>query len=133
MTDDGEVMRRHAAAYGQLQERFLNLQHALADQIRAFDAAAGQILAILGTQAEALAKLARSVDLTGTPIEELMLAAREYGLLTRAGIHTVEQLAELTEDDLEGLRNAGAKSVANIKARLLEEFGLTLKAEAAGD
>lgn len=132
MTDGADVTRRQAAAYAQLQERFLNLQNALADQIRAFDAAAGQILAILGTQTEALAKLARSADLAGTPIEELMLAAREYGLLTRAGIHTVEQLAELTETDLCDLRNAGVKSVARIKARLHAEFGLALKPEVPG-
>lgn len=128
MTDD-DVTQRQAAAYGQLQGRFLGLQNALADQIRAFDAAVGQILAILGAQAEALAKLAQSADLAGTPIEELMLGAREYGVLARAGIHKVEQLTEMSEDDLEGLRNAGSKSVANIKARI-EEFGLALKAAA---
>jgi DNA-directed RNA polymerase alpha subunit len=133
MTESPDVLARHAAAYEQLQARFLDLNKALRKRIRAFDAAVGQILAILGAEAEALAELARRADLSGTPIEELMLAAREYGLLTRAGIHTVEQLAELTETDLCDLRNAGVKSVARIKAQLYAEFGLALKPEAADD
>jgi DNA-directed RNA polymerase alpha subunit len=118
---------RQAAAYGQLQERFLGLSTALHDQIRAFNDATGQILTILTEQTEALAKLAKAAELTGTPIEELMLEGREYGLLTRAGVHTVEELTDMTETDLYDLRNAGVKSVAKIKARLLDEFGLTLK------
>lgn len=117
---------RHAAAYAQLEERFLHLNWALQDQVRAFGDAAGQILAILQGQADAFAKLAKSAELTGTPIEELGLGSREYGLLTRAGIHTVEQLMEMTEADLNDLRNSGVKSVANIK-RALEARGLALK------
>lgn len=129
MTDPEDVARRQTAAYDQLQERFFHLQGALGERIRAFDAATGQILAILAAEAEALAKLARNADLTGTPIEELMLDGRAYGLLTRAGVRTVEQLTELTETDLDDLRNSGVKSVANIKARLAE-VGLALKSEA---
>lgn len=132
MTDAEDVAHRQAAAYDQLQERFFHLRGALEERIRAFDAATGQILAILAAEAEALAKLARDIDLTGTPIEELMLDGRAYGLLTRAGVRTVEQLTELTETDLDGLRNSGVKSVANIKARLAE-VGLALKSEVAYD
>lgn len=123
---------RQAAAYNQLQERFFSLSRALHDQIRAFNDATGQILTILTEQTEALAKLAKAAELTGTPIEELMLEGREYGLLTRAGVHTVEELTDMTEADLYDLRNTGVKSVAKIKAKLLKEFGLTLKAVADG-
>lgn len=129
---DADVERRQAAAYDQLQQRFYDLQHALQDRVRAFNEASGRILAILAAEAEALAQLAGSAELTGTPIEELALAAREYGILTRAGIHTVEQVTEMTETDLSDLRNAGVKSVANIKARLAAA-GLTLKPEVHGD
>jgi DNA-directed RNA polymerase alpha subunit len=127
MPETPDAPTRQAAAYDQLQARFFSLNTALRDQIRDFSNATNQILTILTEQADALAKLAKAAELTGTPIEELMLEGREYGLLTRAGVHTVEQLTDMTEDDLHDLRNAGVKSVAKVKARLFEEFGLTLK------
>ena len=123
MTDESA---RHAAAYAQLQERFLQLNEALCDQALAFGDAAGQILAILQGQADAFAKLAKAAELTGTPIEEVGFRGREYGLLTRAGIHTVEQLTQMTEADLHDLRNSGVQSVASIK-RVLASHGLALK------
>ena len=127
MAKPQDALARQAAAYDQLQARFHSLHTALRDQIRVFGDAVGQILAVLTDQADALAKLAKAAELTGTPIEELMLEGREHGLLTRAGVHTVEQLTDMTEDDLYDLRNTGVKSVAKIKAKLFKEFGLTLK------
>lgn len=129
---DADVARRQAAAYDQLQHRFYDLQRALQDRVRAFNEASGRIRGILAAEAEALAQLARSAELSGTPIEELTLAAREYGILTRAGIRSVEQLTEMTETDLDDLRNSGTKSVANIKARLAA-VGLALKPEVNDD
>lgn len=56
-----------------------------------------------------------------TSIEELYLSVRAYNVLRRAGITTVDQLCELTVDDLYNMRNMGHKSVDDIIARLQEQ------------
>ena len=53
-----------------------------------------------------------------TPIEELDLSLRSYNCLKRAGIGSVEQLLEMTEDDLRQIRNLGNKSIAEISRKL---------------
>jgi len=53
-----------------------------------------------------------SIDST---IEELELSVRSYNCLKRAEINTVEQLLELTDDDLMKVRNLGQKGVNEIK------------------
>ena len=47
--------------------------------------------------------------------------------LQRAGIHTVRQLVEFSENDLLNIRNFGVKSIEEVKDKL-EEMGLGLKA-----
>lgn len=42
-------------------------------------------------------------------IEELDLSVRSYNCLKRAGINTVEELTEKTEDDMMKVRNLGKK------------------------
>ena len=59
-------------------------------------------------------------------IEELDLSVRSYNCLKRAGINTVEDLANKTEDDMMKVRNLGKKSLDEVKAKL-EELGLGLK------
>ena len=44
-------------------------------------------------------------------IEELDLSVRSYNCLKRAGINTVEDLANKTEDDMMKVRNLGRKSL----------------------
>ena len=59
-------------------------------------------------------------------IEELDLAVRSYNCLKRAGINTVEELANKSEDDMMKVRNLGKKSLEEVIQKL-EELGLGLK------
>lgn len=61
-------------------------------------------------------------------IEELDLSVRSYNCLKRAGINTVEELTEKTEDDMMKVRNLGKKSLEEVKYKL-EELGLGLKSD----
>lgn len=59
-------------------------------------------------------------------IEELDLSVRSYNCLKRAGINTVQELANKMEEDMMKVRNLGRKSLEEVKARL-EELGLGLR------
>lgn len=59
-------------------------------------------------------------------IEDLDLSVRSYNCLKRAGIHSVRQLVDFSENDLLNIRNFGAKSIEEVKDKL-EEMGLGLK------
>lgn len=58
-------------------------------------------------------------------IEELDLSVRSYNCLKRAGINTVEDLANKTEDEMMKVRNLGRKSLEEVLAKL-KELGLQL-------
>jgi DNA-directed RNA polymerase subunit alpha len=60
-------------------------------------------------------------------IEDLDLSVRSYNCLKRAGIHSVRQLVEFSENDLLNIRNFGVKSIEEVKDKL-EGMGLSLKA-----
>jgi DNA-directed RNA polymerase subunit alpha len=60
------------------------------------------------------------------PIEELELTVRSYNCLKREGIHTVGELVARSEADLLDIRNFGAKSIDEVKAKL-HGMGLALK------
>lgn len=60
-------------------------------------------------------------------IEDLDLSVRSYNCLKRAGIHSVRQLVEFSENDLLNIRNFGVKSIEEVKDKL-ESTGLSLKA-----
>jgi DNA-directed RNA polymerase subunit alpha len=60
------------------------------------------------------------------PIEELDLTVRSYNCLKREGIHTVGELVGRSEADLLDIRNFGAKSIDEVKAKLAG-MGLALK------
>ena len=59
-------------------------------------------------------------------IEELDLSVRSYNCLKRAGINTVEELANKSEDDMMKVRNLGKKSLEEVIHKL-EELELRLK------
>jgi DNA-directed RNA polymerase subunit alpha len=59
-------------------------------------------------------------------IEGLQLSVRSYNCLKRAGIHTVRQLVEFSENDLLNIRNFGVKSIEEVKDKLVD-MGLGLK------
>ncbi len=51
-------------------------------------------------------------------IEDLDLSVRSYNCLKRAGITTVDELTELSEDDMMKFKNLGKKSLKEIKDKL---------------
>ena len=61
-----------------------------------------------------------------TPIEQLDLTVRSYNCLKREGVHTVGELLARSEADLMDIRNFGAKSIDEVKAKL-HSLGLALK------
>ncbi len=60
------------------------------------------------------------------PIEDLDLTVRSYNCLKREGIHSVGELVGRSEADLLDIRNFGAKSIDEVKAKLAG-MGLALK------
>ena len=65
----------------------------------------------------------RKLDMT---IDELDLTVRSYNCLKRAGINTVGELTEKSEEDMIKVRNLGRKSLKEIKEKL-ETLGLGFK------
>ena len=59
-------------------------------------------------------------------IEDLDLSVRSFNCLKRAGIDTVGDLVDKTEDDMMKVRNLGRKSLDEVKKKL-QELGLALK------
>jgi len=53
-------------------------------------------------------------------IEELDLSVRSYNCLKRAGINTVEELIQRTEEDMMKVRNLGKKSLEEVQQKLAE-------------
>lgn len=59
-------------------------------------------------------------------IEELDLSVRSYNCLKRAGINTVQELANKSMEDMMKVRNLGKKSLEEVE-RKLKDLGLGLK------
>ncbi|GEA14369.1 MAG: DNA-directed polymerase subunit alpha [Moorella sp. (in: firmicutes)] len=59
-------------------------------------------------------------------IEELDLSVRSYNCLKRAGINTVGELLQRTEEDMMKVRNLGKKSLEEVTQKLAE-LGLSLR------
>lgn len=59
-------------------------------------------------------------------IEELDLSVRSFNCLKRAGINTVEELTQRTEEDMMKVRNLGKKSLEEVQQKL-DALGLSLK------
>jgi DNA-directed RNA polymerase subunit alpha len=85
--------------------------------------AAGPEVAV-GPQAEETNKLA------SMPIEELDLSVRPYNCLKRAGINTVGDLLQRTEDEVVNVKNFGRKSLDEVKEKLAA-LGLELRRKGA--
>jgi DNA-directed RNA polymerase subunit alpha len=68
-------------------------------------------------------KIEKPLDMT---IEELDLSVRSYNCLKRAGINTVQELTQKTEEEMMKVRNLGKKSLEEVKQKL-QALGLSLK------
>lgn len=61
-------------------------------------------------------------------VDDVDLSVRAYNCLRRAGLHTLGDIANLTEDELRAIRNVGRRTLSEIKD-LLNSHGLSLKSE----
>jgi DNA-directed RNA polymerase subunit alpha len=61
-----------------------------------------------------------------TPITDLELSVRSFNCLKRQGIHTVQELTQLSRTEIENIKNLGKKSLREIIKILLEK-GYELK------
>ena len=59
-------------------------------------------------------------------IEDLDLSVRSYNCLKRAGIQTVEELTQKTEEEMMRVRNLGKKSLKEVKDKL-ENLGKSFR------
>ena len=59
-------------------------------------------------------------------IEDLDLSVRSYNCLKRAGISTVDELTQKTEDEMMRVRNLGKKSLKEVKDKMYD-LGLSFK------
>ena len=59
-------------------------------------------------------------------IEDLDLSVRSYNCLKRAGIQTVEELTQRSEEEMMKVRNLGKKSLKEVKDKIYE-LGLSFK------
>ena len=59
-------------------------------------------------------------------IDELDLSVRSYNCLKRAGIQTVMELTQKTEEDMMKVRNLGKKSLKEVKEKLMA-IGLSFR------
>lgn len=76
-----------------------------------------------GTFAEtAESNISKTLEMT---IEDLDLSVRSYNCLKRAGINTVAELAQKSEEDMMKVRNLGRKSLEEVKKKL-QELDLSL-------
>ena len=85
----------------------------------------------LGNQTKSIDIMAEAIEepankYQNKSIEELELSVRSYNCLKRAGIQTVEELTQKTEDEMMRVRNLGKKSLKEVKD-VLQELGLGFK------
>ncbi len=90
-----------------------------------------KLFAGMGQEGEATAGLEQGTDaqmakLHAMPIEELDLSVRPYNCLKRAGINTVGDLIQRTEEEIVAVKNFGRKSLDEVREKLTA-LGLTLK------
>jgi len=90
-----------------------------------------KLFAGMGEEAEAFGGLEPGADaqmakLYAMPIEDLDLSVRPYNCLKRAGINTVGDLMQRTEEEIVSVKNFGRKSLDEVREKLTA-LGLSLK------
>ena len=55
---------------------------------------------------------------SASSLEELRLSPRLFNCLSRAGIHNIETVVSMSEEDLLNIRGIGVKALAELKERL---------------
>ncbi len=85
----------------------------------------------MGQEGEAFGGMEPGADaqmskLNAMPIEELDLSVRPYNCLKRAGINTIGDLMQRTEDEIVSVKNFGRKSLDEVRDKLTA-LGLSLR------
>ena len=96
----------------------------LIDSFRLFVGTAAGAEVVIGPQVDETNKLA------AMPVEELDLSVRPYNCLKRAGINTVGDLLQRTEEEVVNVKNFGRKSLDEVKEKLAA-LGLELRRRGA--
>jgi DNA-directed RNA polymerase subunit alpha len=96
----------------------------LIDSFRLFVGTAAGTEVVIGPQIDETNKIA------AMPIEELDLSVRPYNCLKRAGINTVGDLLQRTEEEVVNVKNFGRKSLDEVKEKLAA-LGLELRRRGA--
>ena len=105
---DGSIAPQEATSLGaKILNEHLNLFIALTDHV-------GDVEIMVEKEED---KKEKVLEMT---IEELDLSVRSYNCLKRAGINTVEELTQKTEDDMMKVRNLGKKSLEEVQNKLAE-------------
>ncbi len=90
-----------------------------------------KLFAGMGQEGEAFGTLEQGADaqvgkLYAIPIEELDLSVRPYNCLKRAGINTIGDLMQRTEEEIVSVKNFGRKSLDEVREKLTA-LGLSLR------
>lgn len=105
---DGSISPTEGVSIGaKIMEEHLKLFTGLSESTRAFD--------IMVDKEEDQKDKALEMS-----IEELELSVRSFNCLKRAGINTVQELTQKSEDDMFRIRNLGRKSLDEVKNKLTE-------------
>ena len=96
----------------------------LIDSFRLFVGTAAGTEVVIGPQVDETNKI------SAMPIEELDLSVRPYNCLKRAGINTVGDLLQRTEEEVVNVKNFGRKSLDEVKEKLAA-LGLELRRRGA--
>lgn len=115
VTTDGAITPLHAVS-----EAAGILMSALDQIVPLADLKLEECFTVQLPQAEENAKPATQM------IEDLDLSVRSYNCLKRAGIQTVEELTQKTEDEMRHVKNLGKKSLKEVKDKMTQ-LGLSFK------
>ena len=115
VTTDGAITPLHA-----ISEAAGILMSALDQIVPLADLKLEECFTVQLPQAEENAKPATQM------IEDLDLSVRSYNCLKRAGIQTVEELTQKTEDEMMHVKNLGKKSLKEVKDKMTQ-LGLSFK------
>jgi len=116
VTTNGTISAKEAVSLGaKILNEHLNLFAGLSEDTK-------------GTQILVESKEVGKEKVLEMTIEELDMSVRSFNCLKRAGINTVEDLINKTEDDMIKVRNLGKKSLEEVIQKL-HSLGLDLKRE----
>lgn len=76
--------------------------------------------------------IAKPLWIKETPITELGLSTRSYNCLNRAGIKTVNRVAEMSRQELMNINHLGGCCLEEICEKMIQKFNINIKSEKRG-